>query len=413
MAQPLYANHVAGLLAATIGPSDTAVLLGAGQGAIFPAITAGNWYYCVLVHNVTGVTEVVKVVAKSVDTLTVVRGQDGSSATSFATGSVIELRVVAQTLREIDYRSAMGLAGGLATLEVGTGRLPVAQLPSNVPLMTGGKIDMANIPDAVATDAELAGKANLSGANFTGPVTFAGNVTVDTGGAGAATLAVGNDAYFVDCNIGNTLSLRGVANAALGWLQFGTGPRLGWDGSSLVWNGSGVWYAGNFDPNSKLNVTSPSVNGNLTGNGRFFANTYFSSTVSAAVLSAEGGVIYLRPNGADNNTNATMIHTSGLLQAVDVQSYSDKRFKKKIRAAFADITLPFQLQLKVWKRKADNADGWGLVAQDLLEKKFDRHVGGTLEDGYSVDYGKVALEVAMANHLRLCRIEAALNLKVT
>lgn len=412
MAQPIYANLVAGTIAANIGPADTAILLGAGQGATFPAITGGNWYYATLVHNTLGIVEIVRVTAKSADTLTVVRGQDGTGAASFTTGTLVELRLVAQTLRELDYRAAMGVANGLATLDAGV-KIPDAQLSANVPLLTAGKLNISTIPDAVATDAELAGKANLAGgAAFTGNMSIQGNLTVDPAGAGAAVLAVGNDAFFRDINVANALSLQGVGNNAIGYLYFGNGGHyVGWNGAVMVSDGQMIWTAGNFDPNTKAAQTNPYIAGQVRCTGQMYADSgRFQSGGTDVVIGGNGGGVYLRPHSVDNGTNQGIINASGLAQFVDVQSYSDKRRKKKIRRVYADIDIARKLQLQTWVNKADNSPGWGLVAQDLLAKGLDRHVGGGGDVDYSVDYAKVALEVAMANDLRLRRVEAALNL---
>jgi len=51
------------------------------------------------------------------------------------------------------------------------------------------------------------------------------------GGPGAATLQVGDDCFFQDLNITNGIALRGIANAGLGKLGFGTGAdSIGYDG---------------------------------------------------------------------------------------------------------------------------------------------------------------------------------------
>lgn len=414
MAGPLYANNVAGTLAANIGPSDTGVLLGAGQGALFPAIAGGNYYYATLVHQATGLIEVVKVTGKSADTLTVVRGQDGTGAISFNTGSLVEMRLVAQALRELDYRNAMGIANGLATLD-GTTKIPIGQLSAQVPILDiiTGKLPLTVFPPEVAMDSELAGKANLSGGTFTGGVTFAANVQIDPGGAGAVTLAIGNDAHFVDANVAHALALRSSTNAALGFLYFGNaGHYIGWNGGVMVSDGQMIWTAGNFDPNAKLNVTNPIATGDIVATGRMQSNAgYFSSGTGHLVLSANSGPLYLRPFGADNATNQGIINTSGLAQFVDVQSYSDKTMKKHIRRRYARTELVDQIQFKDWKRKSDGRFGLGVVAQDLLP--FAPEYVGEGEDGkLSVDYAGLALELVLGLGTRLRRVEAALNLKV-
>ena len=91
------ANNVSGFLNTAITASDTGIVLQSGNGASFPALGAGEYFYATLVS--TGNTlEVVKVTARSGDSMTVVRAQDNSSAASFAAGSRLEMRVTAQSV---------------------------------------------------------------------------------------------------------------------------------------------------------------------------------------------------------------------------------------------------------------------------------------------------------------------------
>jgi hypothetical protein len=64
---------------------------------LFPALTGTNYFYATLVDSLSDI-EIVKVTARSTDTLTVVRGQEGTTPTAFASGSKIELRVTAAGL---------------------------------------------------------------------------------------------------------------------------------------------------------------------------------------------------------------------------------------------------------------------------------------------------------------------------
>lgn len=404
MAQPLFANNVAGLLAANVGPSDTAFLLGAGQGALFPAITAGNWYYAVVVHNTLATWEVVKVTGKSADTLTVVRGQDNTSAQSFTTGSIVELRPVAQMFREIDWHTVAAIANGLATLD-GAGKVPTTQLSGVVPLLDGGgKIDMANIPAAVATDAELAAYLPLTGGTISGALSVVGNLTVNPAGDGTSRLNVGNDAYMLDCNLANCIGVRSVANAALGFIAYGTGNNyMGWDGSKFSANGNTIWHSANFDPNAKLNATNPTVNGDLATTGNITVSGGFLHGAPHLVLSTASSTIYLRPNGQGNGTNQGTMGTTGLLAVVDVQSYSDRRLKRNIRKIKAR-NIAAKVPYEAWEKKADGAYGQGVVAQKA-QKYAPEHVARADDSYLAVDKAGIALEQAYSNEARITELE--------
>lgn len=100
MAQVRVLNDAAGLTNASIAPGDTSFALQSGQGARFPQITGGDWFY-VTVTTSGGVKEVMKVTAITVDTLTVTRGVDGTTAQSFVAGNSVQLRFNAAILTDL------------------------------------------------------------------------------------------------------------------------------------------------------------------------------------------------------------------------------------------------------------------------------------------------------------------------
>jgi hypothetical protein len=114
------ANNVSGFLNTAITASDTGIVLQSGNGASFPALGAGEYFYATLVS--TGNTlEIVKVTARVGDTMTVVRAQEGTSAAGFAAGSRLEQRVTAQSVRDAvqdNYRSTPSPSTGTGTQTV-------------------------------------------------------------------------------------------------------------------------------------------------------------------------------------------------------------------------------------------------------------------------------------------------------
>jgi hypothetical protein len=117
------ANNVSGFLNTAITASDTGIVLQSGNGASFPSLGAGEYFYATLVS--TGNTlEVVKVTARSGDSMTVVRAQDNSSAASFAAGSRLEIRVTVASVRDaisdVATASAIGFTpvGGISATNV-------------------------------------------------------------------------------------------------------------------------------------------------------------------------------------------------------------------------------------------------------------------------------------------------------
>lgn len=98
-----FTNNAVGVLASSITSTATTIFVAAGQGAYFPAPTVSDYFFATLIDSSNNL-EIVKVTARTTDTLTVVRGQDGTVARAYAAGDKIELRVVAAALTEMIQR---------------------------------------------------------------------------------------------------------------------------------------------------------------------------------------------------------------------------------------------------------------------------------------------------------------------
>ena len=147
------ANNVSGFLNTAITASDTGIVLQSGNGASFPSLSAGEYFYATLVST-GGTLEVVKVTARSGDSMTVVRAQDNSSAASFAAGSRLEIRVTVASVRDaisdVATASAIGFTpvGGISATNV---QAAIAELDSEaaksaVLAAAGGAALIGNTP---------------------------------------------------------------------------------------------------------------------------------------------------------------------------------------------------------------------------------------------------------------------------
>jgi hypothetical protein len=96
----LVKNNAYSTLASTITDVATSISLAAGTGSRFPVISGGDYFYATLIDTSNNL-EVVKVTARSTDTLTVVRAQDGTTARAYSSGSRIELRITAALIQDI------------------------------------------------------------------------------------------------------------------------------------------------------------------------------------------------------------------------------------------------------------------------------------------------------------------------
>lgn len=110
----LIANNAGGTLASGITAAATSVTLSAGQGVLFPALTAPDWFPATI-FNAGGTFEIVKVTGRTADTLTIVRAQEGTAASAFLTADKIDLRMTAAVIANKLDKDTGGTVSGPVT----------------------------------------------------------------------------------------------------------------------------------------------------------------------------------------------------------------------------------------------------------------------------------------------------------
>jgi hypothetical protein len=104
MAQ-LYANNAVVYLNSGISNSDTVITIQSGQGSILPVISnTSDFFLLTLYQLVNGVEfnhEIIKVTARSGDILSVLRGQEGTTARVWPISSPLECRITAKSMRTV------------------------------------------------------------------------------------------------------------------------------------------------------------------------------------------------------------------------------------------------------------------------------------------------------------------------
>lgn len=208
----LFTNNAASTLAAGITSGQTSIDVAAGTGLLFPSPSGGDFFYATIV-NVANTIEIVKCTARSTDTLTVVRAQEGTTGTAYLLGDRIELRVTAAGLaNKLDKDTGGTVAGNLAvtgTLAVdGNATLGNAggdsvtfnastfAAPNNV-TATGSwsfaSLAQNSVPVVTTTGSQTLTNKTLTSPTLTGPIfgtiSNTGTITLPT----ATTTLVGRD----------------------------------------------------------------------------------------------------------------------------------------------------------------------------------------------------------------------------
>lgn len=112
-------NNATATLASGIGTGDLSIALTAGHGARFPTLGASDYFYATLI-DASNNLEVIKVTARSTDTLTVVRAQDNTSAKVYSAGDKLELRPCNAMMRAMDQEAVEAVAASGTNTYSGT-----------------------------------------------------------------------------------------------------------------------------------------------------------------------------------------------------------------------------------------------------------------------------------------------------
>lgn len=150
-------NNASSRLAANITSSATSLSVTPGDGAEFPALSAGQWFMATLV-KADGTTEVVKVTARSTDTFTIVRAAEAvagvTTSYAFTAGDKVEARLTAGSLgtelSRLDaaaYISALDKTADYTVLE--------ADISSLVRMDTSGGTRTVTLPSIAALTDEF------------------------------------------------------------------------------------------------------------------------------------------------------------------------------------------------------------------------------------------------------------------
>ncbi len=135
----LFTNNAKTLLDGAILIDATSIVV--DDGSDFPSPTGSQFFYATLQNPADDTDyEIVKCTARSGNTLTVTREQDGTSAQAWTDGTLCELRFTAGGIDELKAHAADHLSGGSA--EVDGDKLDIDFNPSNyTPATTPSEVD--------------------------------------------------------------------------------------------------------------------------------------------------------------------------------------------------------------------------------------------------------------------------------
>ena len=99
MTTPKFTNNATTTIAAAISSTATTITVATGTGALFPTLGASEYFKATL-QDTNNNFELVRVTARTDDTMTIVRAQAGTLAIPFPANSRFEIRVTADNLQD-------------------------------------------------------------------------------------------------------------------------------------------------------------------------------------------------------------------------------------------------------------------------------------------------------------------------
>ena len=195
-----FTNNATATLAASISTSSTSLTVTTGHGALFPTLASGDHFYATLVDSSNNI-ELVKITARSGDTLTAIRAQEGTTARAYLAADKLELRVTAAALTNFATQDGPNTFSAANTFS-GTIGSSGTNTFSGTNSFTGPAVAFTNVP------------------SFGG-----GALPISNGGTGVTTLAaLGNLFHPVGCIYTSTAATNPGTSLGFGtWTAFGAG----------------------------------------------------------------------------------------------------------------------------------------------------------------------------------------------
>lgn len=360
-------NNAWGTLAVGINDSDTTLLLGATQGDRFPSLPANNqtnpedYFFVTLIDEATNEVEIVRVVERKIDVLTVVRAQDGTLRRQFQAGARVELRPVAalfeskkDVVQDTKEKKEIGERIGKLEEEVKTGFEGVAHLGEQ-DLTDDEKEQVRSNIDAMSatTDEEVDGSKTWLKPQF-----HKNNVVM-----------------FQRSGDKNSFALAGRMADNDAWIIRGIAENLQ-NGSNNTWTtaDNGALELATADNGSEPIYVTQYSGGNIPASDQTNPEAWddcFKTVTRRAVLL-----------GRDGNTSFP-----GVLYASSFQATSDKRLKFGFEEATKESVLDAITPYRYGRLDKNPKERFiGVIAQDVQEAVPEAVRSD--EYGYlSVDYG--------------------------
>lgn len=429
MAQVQFSNNAYTTL--SIGCASGDLTLTVTSSATFPAVTtaSGNWFYACLQDTFANL-EIVKVTNVTGTTWTVTRAIGGTSARAFASGSVVELRLTAETLTDIYSYTVAGTLQNSTPMWLtsvsGTNAVAGSLTPTLTSYAAGQTFRFlaagANT-GAVTLNINSLGIKNVTKTGTTpleaGDIPANGIVTVTYDGT---QFQLGSPTTIVNDTSSTTTQYPVFGASTSGGLVPKTSSANLTFKPSLGLLGLGTVFSSSTYPGVDI-ATAGGLYSYGGGNTALATNSYYSGASWVAKTTA-AGALYAAGLGTHTwysmasvsaGANQTLVTTlaldaSGNLTATaNVTAYSDERLKKNWRKLPSDfISKLAKVKSGTYDRKdVPGLRQAGVSAQALREVLPEAVYQTSASDKLAVAYGNAALAacVELAKEVEKLRAE--------
>jgi hypothetical protein len=408
----LYTNNALSNLSASITNSATSLSVTAGTGVRFPN-PGGSDYFYATITDASGEIEIVRVTSRMTDSLTVVRGQDGTTARAWGANANFELRVNRAMLDDFKTDTRDGNAATATALQTartiggvsfnGTANinLPGVNTAGNqnttgsaASLTTARAINGTNFNGTAAiTTANWGTDRTLS---YTGDVT--GSASVNGGANVAFAMTLANSGVTAGTYTKFTVDAKGRVTAGDTLVSADLPTYTGSITSSQVTTALGFTPYNDTNPSGFI-TSSASITGNAatattlqtarTINGTSFngsANVTTANWGTARTLSFTGDVTgSASVNGSANVATAMTLANSGVTAGTYTFSTVTVDAKGRVTsAASGQAPVAFPAGTRMLFQQTTAPTGW--TKDTTHDNKALRVVSGTVGTGGSVAF---------------------------
>lgn len=233
-----HANFAVSTVGTAPSPATTGVtiIVAAGEGARFPAVPF-NATVCPAASAPTPATaEIVRVTARSVDTLTITRAQEGSTARAILAGDLIAATITAKSFSDLEVNPTF--AGQVAAGTFAAGTIPATV--GHLRLPSGGYIygrNAANTADINLLSHDTANNMQLGASGQliqAAAQVYAPGVRLGTSPAGSGVLGLPNNAAIFGRNAANSADVAMAYIDTANAMQIGPGQGVNINASGFI-----------------------------------------------------------------------------------------------------------------------------------------------------------------------------------